>query len=65
LKSDKSKDGAVVQNLRDEFDTDELATIMFAEVAAKKDIKNRNRQGNKQCADSCYNTAKKVASVLA
>ena len=36
LKKEKSKGGVSVQNLRDEFDTDELVTVMFAEVVAKK-----------------------------
>lgn len=64
LKEEKSKGGISVKNVRDHFDTDELVTVMFAEVATKKDIEKRELQGNKDCADSCYETAAKVSKVL-
>ncbi len=49
LKREQSKGGIVVTNPRDHFNTDELVTVMFAEVAAKKDIEKNDWNGNQAC----------------
>lgn len=54
----------VSKSLRDSLDEVENAAINFAQVLAKKKIKEDNIIGNYRCSISCYKSAEKVASVM-
>lgn len=55
----------VKANVRNELDKDELGTIMFAEIATRKQLeKNKEVSGNKKCASLCFDIAEKIRSIL-
>jgi hypothetical protein len=54
----------VGKSLRDGLDEVENAAINFAQVLAKKKIKEDNVHGNYRCSIACYKSAEKVAQVL-
>jgi len=55
----------VKANVRDELSNDELGTIMFAEIATRKQLeKNNEVVGNKPCASLCLSIAEKIRAVL-
>jgi hypothetical protein len=51
-------------NVREHMNIEELLSVGLSEVLAKKDIETHDILGNKPCADSCYNNASKVKSIL-
>jgi len=60
----KNKKLPAKANLRKNMGTDELVTVMFAEMLAKNDIKKRDVRGNTPCADACFQNALKVRKVI-
>jgi hypothetical protein len=52
------------KSLRDGLDEVENAAINFAQVLAKKKIKDNNIIGNRLCATACYQSAEKVAAII-
>jgi DNA-damage-inducible protein D len=50
--------------LRDSFTADELASTMFAEVVAARNIVRHGRRGNEQLVDESYRAASVVAAAL-
>jgi hypothetical protein len=54
----------VKTNVREHMDIEELVSVSFAEILAKKDIRTNDFQGNQECASSCYRSATKVKELL-
>ncbi|MFZ9739571.1 MAG: hypothetical protein ACO3EZ_16350 [Prochlorotrichaceae cyanobacterium] len=54
----------VKSNIRDSMDSLELASVMFAEELATRDMKAKNAHGYPECKDITANAANKVRSVL-
>lgn len=50
-------------NLRDNMDMEELARVSLAEIIARKNIEQKNMQGNPMCQSECYRAGMAVANV--
>lgn len=50
-------------NVRDAMDAEELARVSLAEIIARKNIENKNMQGNAACQSECYRAGMAVAAV--
>ena len=63
LRSEKSipRNGA----LRDHLSSDELVSVMFAEMLSKQNIETDDAQGNMQCAETTRITSRKVKVLIA
>ena len=53
----------VSANLRDNMDMEELARVSLAEIIARKNIEQKNMQGNPTCQSECYRAGMAVANV--
>lgn len=61
----KTRNLPVKANVRNELSSDELGTIMFAEIATRKKLeKNLDVSGNTQCADFCLDIAQKINAII-